>query len=69
LSKEIALDKTKLGKFNRTTIPESVRKLLQVREGDFVEWIFDNGRIFIKKRLIGGECCEGEICKEWCGVH
>jgi AbrB family looped-hinge helix DNA binding protein len=49
LSKEIALDKTKLGKFNRTTIPESVRKLLQVKEGDYVEWIFNDGRILVRK--------------------
>jgi len=55
LSKEIALDKTKLGKFNRTTVPESVRKLLQVKEGDFVEWIFNDGRIFVKKAS-----CEGK---------
>jgi AbrB family looped-hinge helix DNA binding protein len=55
LSKEIALDKTKLGKFNRTTIPESVRKLLQVKEGDFVEWIFNDGRIFIRKASYKGE--------------
>lgn len=49
LSKEIALDKTKLGKFNRTTVPESVRKLLQVKEGDYVEWIFNDGRILVRK--------------------
>jgi AbrB family looped-hinge helix DNA binding protein len=55
LSKEIALDKTKLGKFNRTTIPESVRKLLQVREGDYVEWIFNDGKIFIRKASYKGE--------------
>jgi AbrB family looped-hinge helix DNA binding protein len=55
LSKEITLDKTKLGKFNRTTIPESVRRLLQVKEGDFVEWIFNDGRIFIRKASYKGE--------------
>jgi AbrB family looped-hinge helix DNA binding protein len=49
MSREIILEKTKVGRANRTTIPESIRKLLQIKEGDFLEWIFDNGRIFIRK--------------------
>jgi AbrB family looped-hinge helix DNA binding protein len=49
MSREIILDKTKVGRANRTTIPESIRKLLQIKEGDFLEWIFDNGKIFIRK--------------------
>jgi AbrB family looped-hinge helix DNA binding protein len=55
MSREIILDKTKVGRANRTTIPESIRKLLQIKEGDFLEWIFDNGRIFIRKAPQEGE--------------
>jgi AbrB family looped-hinge helix DNA binding protein len=54
MSREIILDGTKVGRTNRTTIPESIRKLLQIKEGDFLEWIFDNGRIFIRKAPPGG---------------
>jgi len=49
LSSEIALDKTRIGKFYRTTVPESVRKLLRVGEGDYVEWVFNEGKIFVRK--------------------
>jgi bifunctional DNA-binding transcriptional regulator/antitoxin component of YhaV-PrlF toxin-antitoxin module len=46
---EVSLEKTKLGKYCRTTVPESVRKLLQVGEGEFVEWVFNDGRIYVRK--------------------
>jgi len=46
--KETSLDKTKLGKYYRTTVPESVGKLLQM-EDDFIEWFFNNGKIYVRK--------------------
>jgi hypothetical protein len=31
------LSRTRVGRYNRTTIPREVRKLLGISEGDFVE--------------------------------
>jgi bifunctional DNA-binding transcriptional regulator/antitoxin component of YhaV-PrlF toxin-antitoxin module len=47
LLKETSLDKTKLGKYYRTTVPESVRKLLQM-EDDFVEWVLNDEK-YVRK--------------------
>jgi hypothetical protein len=54
--KEISLDKTKLGKYytpysNRTTVPESVRKPLQIEKSNLIEWVFNDGKIYIGKRF------------------
>ena len=46
--KEISPDKTKMGKYYRTTVPESVGKLLQM-EDDFIEWFFNDGKIYVRK--------------------
>ena len=43
------LAKTRIGRAFRTTIPREVRKLLGVNEGDEVEWVFDGGKIIIRK--------------------
>ena len=44
VSGEVVLDKTRLGKFYKTTVPESVRKFLNVGQGDYVEWVFNDGK-------------------------
>jgi bifunctional DNA-binding transcriptional regulator/antitoxin component of YhaV-PrlF toxin-antitoxin module len=49
VSRDVVLDKTRLGRFYRTTVPESVRKFLDVGQGDFVEWVFNDGKIYIRK--------------------
>ena len=41
---------TRLGKYFRTTVPREVRKLLGLRENDEIVWIFENGKIIIKKK-------------------
>ena len=38
-----------MGRYNRTTIPREVRKLLGINEGDIVEWIFEDGKIIVKR--------------------
>ncbi len=45
---------TRVGKYNRTTIPGEVRKLLDLREGDEVAWLFEDGKIVIEKHVNGG---------------
>ena len=41
---------TRIGKFYRTTIPREVRKLLELNEGDEIEWIFEDNRVILKKK-------------------
>gem|GEM_PF-800479 len=45
--------RTRIGRYYRTTIPEEVRKLLELRENDEVEWVFENGVVYVRKA--GGE--------------
>ncbi len=41
---------TRVGKFYRTTVPREVRKILEPKENDEIEWILDDGKIIIKKK-------------------
>jgi AbrB family looped-hinge helix DNA binding protein len=43
------LSRTKVGRYNRTTIPREVRKLLGISEGDIVEWVFEDGRVVVRR--------------------
>jgi len=48
--------RTRVGRYYRTTIPREVRKLLELRENDEVEWVFENGEVCVRKaRGEGGE--------------
>jgi len=49
MPREVVLDKTRIVKYYRTTIPEGVRKFLEVGEGDEVEWVFNKGKIIVRK--------------------
>ncbi|MCD6513791.1 MAG: AbrB/MazE/SpoVT family DNA-binding domain-containing protein [Candidatus Odinarchaeota archaeon] len=42
---------TKVDKMGRTVIPSKIRKLLNLKEGDLIEWIIENNKIVIKKYL------------------
>ena len=43
---------TRIGKYFRTTVPREVRKLLGLRENDEIEWVFEDGKIIIRKLLV-----------------
>jgi AbrB family looped-hinge helix DNA binding protein len=43
------LDKTKVGRLNRTTIPEQVRALLQLKEGDEIVWVQDGNKVVVDR--------------------
>jgi AbrB family looped-hinge helix DNA binding protein len=43
------LSRTRVGRYSRTTIPREVRKLLGISEGDIVEWIFEDGRVIVRR--------------------
>ena len=40
---------TRVGKYYRTTVPREVRKLLSISENDSIEWVFEDGKIIIRK--------------------
>ena len=41
---------TRVGRYYRTTVPREVRRLLGIEENDEVEWVFENGKVIIRKR-------------------
>ena len=41
---------TRIGKYYRTTVPREVRKILELKESDEIEWILENNRIIVRKR-------------------
>jgi AbrB family looped-hinge helix DNA binding protein len=41
------LSRTRVGRCNKTTIPREVRKLLSMGEGDIVEWVYEDGRVYV----------------------
>jgi len=50
IGKHVVLKTTKLGKYNRTTVPREVRKLLDLREGDEIAWILEENKIVVEKK-------------------
>ncbi|MCD6428199.1 MAG: AbrB/MazE/SpoVT family DNA-binding domain-containing protein [Desulfurococcales archaeon] len=60
LKKRVVLASTKLGRYNRTTVPNEVRKLLGLNEGDEVLWILEDDKIIIEK---GGSDAQKEKTK------
>jgi AbrB family looped-hinge helix DNA binding protein len=43
------LSRTKIGRDLRTTVPREVRKILDIREGDIVEWVYEDEKIVIRR--------------------
>jgi len=43
------LSRTRVSRYNRTTVPREVRKLLGISEGDIVEWVYEDGRVYVRK--------------------
>ena len=48
------LSRTKIGRDLRTTVPREVRKILDIKEGDIVEWVFEDGKIIVRRGERGG---------------
>jgi AbrB family looped-hinge helix DNA binding protein len=48
------LSRTRVGRYSRTTIPREVRKLLGISEGDVVEWVYEDGRVVVRRGDGGG---------------
>jgi len=45
------LSRTKIGMDLRTTVPREVRKLLGITEGDIVEWVYEDGKIIVRRSV------------------
>jgi len=43
------LSVTKLDGNHRTTVPREVRRLLELKPGDRVEWLFEGGKVVVRK--------------------
>jgi len=41
---------TRIGKYFRTTVPREVRKILELKENDGIEWVLENEEIVVRKR-------------------
>ncbi|MFZ8792064.1 MAG: AbrB/MazE/SpoVT family DNA-binding domain-containing protein [Thermosphaera aggregans] len=39
------------GRYNRTTIPREVRKLLGISEGDVVKRVYEDGKVIVKRSV------------------
>jgi len=46
----LVLARVRVGRGCRTTIPREDRKLLGIGESDEVEWVFEDGRVIVRKR-------------------
>ena len=40
---------TRIGRYYRTTVPREVRKLLNINENDMIEWVFEDGKVIVRK--------------------
>ena len=54
IRERVELKVTRMGKYSRTTVPEEVRKLLNLREGDEIVWVLEGNKIVVEKRRPGG---------------
>jgi AbrB family looped-hinge helix DNA binding protein len=43
------LSRMRVGRYNRTTIPREVGKMLGISEGDIVEWVYEDGKVVIRR--------------------
>jgi AbrB family looped-hinge helix DNA binding protein len=43
------LSRTRVGRNGRTTVPREVRRLLGLGEGDVVEWVYEDGRVVVRR--------------------
>lgn len=42
---------TKIDKMGRTVVPSPIRKIMDIKEGDYIEWVIEDGKIYVRKRL------------------
>jgi len=42
---------TKVDKMGRTVIPSEIRKILEIKEGDYIEWTIENNKVIVRKKI------------------
>jgi len=42
---------TKVDKMGRTVIPSEIRRILEIKEGDYIEWTIENNKVIVKKKI------------------
>ena len=42
---------TKVDKVGRTVIPSEIRKILEIKEGDYIEWTIENNKVIVRKKI------------------
>lgn len=42
---------TKVDKMGRTVIPSNIRKILNIKEGDYIEWTIENNKAIVRKKV------------------
>lgn len=45
---------TRAGKYYMTTVPGEVRELLEINEGDRIEWVFEDARVIVRRAVSHG---------------
>jgi AbrB family looped-hinge helix DNA binding protein len=43
---------TKIDKMGRAVIPSEIRRILDTKEGDHIEWRIEGNKIIIKKKIV-----------------
>jgi AbrB family looped-hinge helix DNA binding protein len=43
------LSRAKVGRYSRIVIQREVRRLLGISEGDIVEWVYEDGKIIVRR--------------------
>lgn len=43
--------RTKIDKMGRTVIPSPIRRFLEIKEGDYVEWLVEDNKVIVRKKL------------------
>jgi len=49
IRERVVLKVTRLERYHRTTVPEEVRKLLSLKEGNEIAWILEKNKIIIER--------------------
>ena len=41
---------TRIGKYYRTTVPREVRRILELKENDEIEWVLESDKVVVRRR-------------------
>jgi len=41
---------TRIGKYYRTTVPREVRRILELKANDEIEWVLESDKVVVRRR-------------------